>query len=1066
MKMINEIFSKSLREKFSSADNTELNNIESELEGLVVAGVSAGWRGDLIWVVKEGTDLEGLRQKLNLWLGLISNDTPVILYPLPFADPYINNKIFFEYHVEKMKLYDVLKAEKKIIIITTFLGLSITCEKLNDIKKSILTIRTGDNLKRDEFITRLFSMGYSHEHYVENPGEMKKRGGVLDLFPAGYDNPVRIEFFGDKVESITGFSRISRYSLEKEENCRIVPAGLFGNEMKFSDLYQKKNKVNITGLLKDPKLVYSGKGEVNKRGDELKSGFEKIYEISENKELPHPEDIFKQKSGEFSYLNITRNFDEISEKRELIRNKKDIREFNTEDLEKLKLDSKIGKKIFIFSESSKLTDNLKDVGIWFESFKRRIPASFQNLVSSSIFLTEKRFKLQERIIETDEIEGEKLLRTLREGDFVVHSSHGIGKFTGFTLLKTGRSEQEFLKLEYFNGETLYVPVYEINILNKYYSFKGDSPKLDRIGGKSWNLKKTRARKSIIEFAKELLDLYALRRSIEGNSFSGDSSMEKQLEDSFPFIETEDQLKSIKDVMADLAEPYPMERLVCGDVSFGKTEVAIRGAFKVVTSGKQVAVLCPTTILALQHFNTFTTRLGEFPVKIRMLSRMVSAKEKKEIISDLQEGKIDILIGTHSILSKKLEFRNLGLFIIDEEQRFGVFQKEKLKKGREDVDVLILSATPIPRTLSLSMAGLQDISTIRTPPRGRIAIKNFIGTFSREIIVSAVLKETERGGSVFIIYNSVEKIFSFREQLRKWLPEIPVSVIHAQMKNSEIENNLMGFIKGDFSILLSTTIIENGIDISGVNTLIVIEAENFGLTQLYQLRGRIGRGDKQAFAYFLTGKKNISEKAMLRLEGIRDHSAVGSGFSLAEYDLKLRGAGSLLGNKQHGHIEALGFDFYNSLLKNTIDELKGEKRDKWDGKLNINFKYSIDKDYIDQTVERMDFYSRIVNAESFEEIDKVRSELSDRFGKPGPEAEKIFYVGKSKIIARDFLCESVDIYLNKISFKFPDSILEKIKFPSGFSEKFSPELLEDGAIVFSFINYNSFLKDLYSVLLSV
>lgn len=1064
--MINEIFSKGLREKFSSGDNTELNNIESDLEGLIVAGTSAGWKGNLVWVVREGTDLDSLRQKLNLWLGLIKGDASVVLYPLPFADPYINNNIFSEFHIEKMKLYDVLKSGKKVIVITTFLGLAIRCEKLNDIEKNILTINTGDNLKRDEFIEKLFSMGYSHEQYVENPGEMKKRGGVLDLFPGGYENPVRIEFFGDKIDSITGFSRVSRYSLEKEESCRIVPVGLFGSDMKFSDLWLKRQNVNITGLLKNPKLVFSGKDEVKAKGDELKNSFKKIFEISEEKKIPGPGRLFELKTGNFPFLNLSVHFDEISKRRELIRYKKDLREFNTEDLEELKLISKSGKNIYVFSESSNLAENIKDIGVWSDSFKRSIPASFQNLITNSVFLAEKRFKLKERHAEADDYEGEKLLRTLIEGEYVVHSSHGIGKFLGFTLLKIGRAEQEFLKLEYFHGEILYVPVYEINTLNKYYSFKGESPKPDRIGGKSWILKKARAKKSIIEFAKELLDLYAMRRSIEGNSYPGDRSMEKQLENSFPFIETPDQAKAINDVSEDLNKPYPMERLVCGDVSFGKTEVAIRGAFKVVASGKQVAVLCPTTILALQHFNTFTDRLKEFPVNIRMLSRMVTGKEEKKIISDLKAGKIDIIIGTHSILSKKLEFKALGLFIIDEEQRFGVFQKEKLKKGREDVDVLILSATPIPRTLSLSMAGLQDISTIRTPPRGRIAIKNFIGTFSREIVVSAVVKEIERSGSVFIIYNSIEKIFAFREQLKTWLPEIPVTVIHAQMKNIEIEKNLMGFIRGNYSILLSTTIIENGIDISGVNTLIVIDAERFGLTQLYQLRGRIGRGERQAFAYFLTGKNNITEKARLRFEGIRDHSEVGSGFRLAEYDLKLRGAGSLLGNKQHGHIEALGFDFYNSLLKNTIDELKGEKREKWDGKLSINFKYSISKDYIDQTIERMDFYSKIVNAESFTEIDEIRSELTNKFGKPGTEAEKIFYVGKAKIIAKDFLCESVDIYLNKIRYKFPDSIMEKIKFLPDFTKKYSPELLENGELNFCFKSYIIFLQDLYTLLLSI
>jgi len=1062
MKITDGIFSKVLRKKFSSNKNSELLNIDRDLSGLITAGVSLEWDGDILWLLPENSNLLEIRSKLRLWLNLAGSERDIIIFPLPFGDPYVNNLIYSDFHIEKFNFFKLKLKKEPVIIIATILSASIGFEDPNTIGNLIYSIRVKDKIRRDVMIEKLHDMGYSHSNYVDEPGEFQKRGGILDLFPSGTEHPVRIEFFGDVVESITLFDRNTRRSVCQTEFTDIPLYGLFGKEMRLKDLLSGQRTKPLTGILKNPKLIYDDKLSVEKSAEDSRENFRKIFKLNPGSEIPGPDKLFDKIPQGLPFLNISGGTDEVTLKPEIRKLKKNLREFNTGDLEKLKRTS-FDSTIFLFTKSFNLKENLQAGGVRLKSKDFIIPHSFANVSTSSYFLTDRKFIFRDYIGEIDEIESESLLKTLEPGDYIVHEKHGIGLFRGLQLLEFGNSRQEFIKTEYLNNELLYVPVSEANVLKKYFAFKGEPGKLDRIGGKSWSQKKTRARKSIIQFAKGLLDLYALRRSVKGFSHEGDSDMEYHLKNTFSFVETPDQITAIKEVMADLERTFPMERLVCGDVSFGKTEVAIRAALRVVSSGRQVAVLCPTTILAMQHFRTFLKRFEGLPVNIQMLSRMVPAVKQRQIFKDLENGNIDILIGTHSILSNKAEYKNLGLFIIDEEQRFGVFQKEKLKQGRENVDVLVLSATPIPRTLSLSMAGLQDISTIRTPPRGRMKIRNYIGSFSRKIIISAILKEIQRDGGIYIIYNSVAKIFSFKELLNKWLPDIKIAVMHAQMKNELIEKNLLDFINGKYSVLLSTTIIENGIDISKVNTLIVIDAERFGLTQLYQLRGRIGRGEQQAYAYFLTGSEVITEKARLRLEGIRDHSDVGSGFKLAEYDLKLRGAGSLLGNKQHGHIEALGFDYYNSMLKQEVEDLKGEKGKEWNGEVMVHFRYSIESDYISRSSDRIDFYSKIINAKDLNEIELLNEDLLSRYGDLGDDISKIFYVAKVKLIAAEAGTINVSIFSDHFIFEFEsvektDNILNKLALID-----FEKEKNEKNSVSFTYNVESEVLNNLYNIL---
>ena len=1065
---INKVFSDHLIESISTdavnSQNNYLNiNIKKEFIELLIIGTALKNK-NIIWVNRENEDLHKLKAKLEKWLELFSVQIKVITYVLPFGDPYISSQLDHNFYIEKNDIVNAIDENKKVIIITSLAALNIRCDDPENNSELFIKIRIGDKIDRDVLLSELISSGYKFEPFVENNGEMAKRGGVVDIFPPGFEEPVRIELFGNEVSAITVFDIETRTSTGSIESCSIPLGDVFNSsqseENKYSNYYGRKNLKNITEIIPDHKIIVSDVDTVMNEFSELMKNYERLFLLEKEIDLPSPKKIFTHNLYRKGFLNIPYLLNDINEM-ELKKLNYHINDLNEKDIGNLKINNT--DNLFLYSKNEKMIIKLREAGLTFTLIDKTIPFSFENRITGVLFLTDKEVVFKKGISKRSLVKREDITNSIKIDEFIVHEKHGIGIFSGFVMLKTGKNEQEFLKIVYSDKDVLYVPTYDADVLTKYSSFQAVPPKLDKIGGKTWSFKKSRAKKSILVFAEELLDIYALRKSIKGYSYYGDKEMEEKLQYSFPYVETPDQETAIKEVFADMEQEYPMERLVCGDVSFGKTEVAIRAAFRVVIEGMQVAVLCPTTILADQHYNTFQERLKEFPVNIKKLSRMVAAKDRKQIIENVNNGKIDILIGTHSIISKSVEFKRLGLFIVDEEQRFGVFQKEKIKKNRESIDVLNLSATPIPRTLSLAFAGLADISTIATPPPGRMSIKNYIGKYSKKVIISAVINEMKRNGAVFIVYNSIDKLYSFKEKLNSWFNDISISIVHAKMRPTEINNNLSDFINGKHQILLSTTIIENGIDITRVNTMIVIDADNFGLTQLYQLRGRIGRGKRQAYAYFLVSSENLTEKAQLRLEGIREFSSIGSGFKLSEYDLKLRGAGALLGNKQHGHIEALGFEYYNNMLKRTIEELKGKKHKEWDGKININFNYSIDKEYIGNSHERMKLYSEIAEAVTFADIENIKKYMINLYGRPGIETEKIFYVGKVKLFSKYFNCERVDIDIKKLRLEFSGLDPSTLMFTDGFVDNYSPTLDKAGTISFSFIDYDMFLNELWKSL---
>lgn len=1019
--MIDHVLSKPFQESLKSKNTGNVINIDPELRELIVAAVAALTGEHLIWVVGENENYSEKKNKLVSWFRLLGTDDVVVCsHQLPFEDPFVNTRFDLAARANKIALVQNLMGEKKLVVVTTLAALNIKLEKRSLLRRFQLNIRLGQQLDRDRFLSRVMEMGYQSKDFVEQPGDISWRGGIVDLFVVNEKNPVRIEFWSGEVKSIRCFNNQTQKSINKTDGVYVSRCGYFLNHSTLAEYFSgnQENMVTLPDLLGNVRIISSDFKKITHEYETLLNHFSRIRNLSkpQRRGVPRVSEIFNFNLDRKQVMSIDDIFDGVSNEAEIERINKCIMDFNQEDIKKI--EQKIreqGYRCFVGSEDHKPVQNLEIYWGKFQQYPFTFPVSFQNNTTRNLFLTWGYLDGGERDIrfESEPVKTDRLLNRIKTGDYVVHKKHGIGKFLGIRKLEFNGLVSEFLKIEYQDREYLYVPVYELDVLNKYMAFEGTLPRIDRLGGKTWQSKQARARKSMVDFARDLLELYALRQSLKGAAYPGDRDLEEKLQQGFRFVETQDQKRTLQEVMRDLESEIPMDRLICGDVSFGKTEVALRAAFRVILSGRQVVMLCPTTILAWQHHETFKKRLADFPVGVAMLSRMVPAQQKRQIYRDLENGNIDMVIGTHSLITRDISFKDLGMVIIDEEQRFGVFQKEKLKRNREDIEVLILSATPIPRTLSLTLSGLQDLSTIQSAPIGRLAVKNYVGYFSKKIVVSAILNELERDGLVFLVYNDIEGIYGFQEKLRSWLPDVSMTVIHAKMRAETIEKNLMDFIHKKFRILISTTIIENGIDIPDVNTLIVMNADRFGLTQLYQLRGRIGRGSRQAYAFFLVDSPRISDKARSRLQAIREFADLGSGYKLAEFDLKLRGMGSLLGNRQHGHMEALGFDYYMKLLQQMIRELKGESEEEWEPRMKIHFPYSIDRDYISDSSERIRYYKKILDARRISEIAGLRDELIDRFGPFGKNIEYIFLVSLVRVMARNFYLQEVDVFRDSI-----------------------------------------------------
>ncbi|HYZ84952.1 MAG TPA: transcription-repair coupling factor, partial [Bryobacteraceae bacterium] len=609
---------------------------------------------------------------------------------------------------------------------------------------------------------------------------------------------------------------------------------------------------------------------------------------------------------------------------------------------------------------------------------------------------------------------------LKPGDFVVHVTHGIGKFVGIRTITQGDQPGDFMLLEYAGDSKLYVPLTRMDLVQKYRGAgEGSPPPLDRIGGQTWNKTKTRVKAKMRDMADELLKLYAQRKIAPGYPYSPDSNWQREFEDSFEFSPTKDQLSAVKQIKRDMESPHPMDRLLCGDVGFGKTEVAMRAAFKSLGDGKQVAVLAPTTVLALQHFESFKRRFAPFPARIEMVSRFRTPKEIKAVLEDVAAGKVDVLIGTHRLLSKDVQFADLGLLVIDEEQRFGVKHKERLKELRKNIDVLTMSATPIPRTLHMSLLGLRDMSIIETPPKDRLAVHTVVAHFDADLIKTAIEQEVSRGGQVYFVHNRIDSIFMRAAMIQELLPNIRIGVGHGQMGEADLEKVLLGFMKHDYDVFVSTTIVENGIDIPLANTIIIENAERYGLSELYQLRGRVGRSNRRAYAYLLVpADTELSEVARKRLAALKEFSDLGAGFKIAALDLELRGAGNLLGGEQHGQIASVGFDMYIRMLEEAVAELKGEEvPPEIHSTLTLGLEIRIPQEYISDEHQRLRTYKRIADCKTDEEGQQIRDELSDRYGPPPDAVLNLISFAIVKSIAERLGIEAVDRRAGALNLKF-------------------------------------------------
>ncbi|MGB9716595.1 MAG: transcription-repair coupling factor [Thermodesulfovibrionales bacterium] len=915
-------------------------------------------------------------------------------------------------------------------IVCSFRSLFRPVWNQEEINELVLKIKKGLEIDRTEICKRLDEIGYKIVPIVSEKGEYSQRGWIFDIFPSTSEEPIRIEFFGDEIETIRTFDVETQKSKEEVSEYKIYPS---------TEPLSGRTIIEISG---NRRFFFS---DSIKERDELKGDIIFFSKYSLKKE--GYEAGFLSLKGLGIIAGERRNIEELPKK-----------------LRHLQKENRI---VFISSskgQAERLKEILRDGGIIAPLIERDELQSYEGNVSITLGNLSSGFFIPGLIILTEkEVFGErpvyrpikkskilKLLTSIDDllpGDFVVHKEHGIGKFQGLIHQKVEGIEEDLLILDYEGGR-LYLPLHSINTIHKYHTEEKIIPKIDKLGGKTWQRTKERVKKKIQEMAEKLIKLYAEREVYKGHSFSPDTELHKEFDSFFYYEETPDQLTAIEDIKKDMESEKPMDRLICGDVGYGKTEVAMRGAFKAVYDGMQVAVLAPTTILCEQHYRTFKSRFSAFPVKIDFLSRFKSKKEQKKTLDALSRGDIDIIIGTHSLLSENVKFYKLGLLIIDEEHKFGVRQKEKIKELKKGVDVLTLTATPIPRTLYMALSDIRDMSVIETPPEERLAVKSIVSIFNEELIKEAISRELERSGQVFFVHNRIKDIYKIAEYLVKLVPEARVAVAHGQMDERELEKIMRNFYDRKLDILVSTAIVGSGLDIPTANTIIVNRADLMGLAELYQLRGRVGRSNIRAYSYFLIpGKEVITEEAKKRLQALQEMSYLGAGFRLAMKDLEIRGAGNLLGPEQSGHINAVGFDLYLEMLEKAVAELKGMKiEEEIEPSIHLRINAFITEDYIDDITLRLSIYRRIASSRTIEELNTLELEIEDRFGKSPVEVKNLLDIMRLKILARRLLITNIQDIDGKIQVRFlpdtkvtPEDILDfqmrrdgKIRFiPEGF-----------------------------------
>ena len=931
---------------------------------------------------------------------------------------------------QRMKVIKALLEEKELTVVTSIDGCMDFLESLEKIKEQLIHYESDSTVDTEQLKNQLVALGYERVGQVEMPGQFSVRGGIVDIYCLTEENPWRIELWGDEIDSIRSFDPESQRSLENLEELTIYPVvEHIGDKdmVSFLDYFPEERTIIF---LDEPNRLTEKGGAVEE--EYRQSRMHREEKGSRNL----PENwlcSFEQLQKELNKRNcISVCALEPKQAGWKVREKfylevKSISAYNNsfellvKDLHQYK---KQGYRIALLSGSrtraERLAKDLQEEGLaafYGQDYDREIcPGEimvvyghakkgfeyplikFAVMTESDIFGQEQKKKKKKKNYSGSRIQD---FAELSVGDFVVHEKHGLGIYRGIEKVEVDRIVKDYIKIEYRGGSNLYIPATQLDCLQKYSGADAaKAPKLNKLGTQEWNKTKSKVRGAVKNIAKELVELYAVRQEKEGYVCGPDTVWQREFEEMFPYEETEDQLSAIEDAKRDMESTRIMDRLICGDVGYGKTEVALRAAFKEVQESRQVAYLAPTTILAQQIYNTFVQRMKEFPVRVELLCRFRTPAQQKKAIEDLKKGQVDVIIGTHRILSKDVQFKNLGLLIVDEEQRFGVTHKEKIKQLKKDVDVLTLTATPIPRTLHMSLIGIRDMSVLEEPPMDRMPIQTYVMEYDEETVREAINRELRRGGQVYYVYNRVTDIADVALRIAKLVPDARVDFAHGQMSERELENVMYSFVNGDIDVLVSTTIIETGLDISNVNTMIIHDSDRYGLSQLYQLRGRIGRSNRTAYA-FLMYRKNVmlKETAEKRLAAIREYTDLGSGFKIAMRDLELRGAGNLLGAQQHGHMNAVGYDLYCKMLNEAVKEAKGiHTMEDFETSVDLNVDAYIPDSYISNEFQKLDIYKRIAGIETQQDYDDMLEELLDRFGEPGKAVLNLLAIAKLKAIA--------------------------------------------------------------------
>lgn len=1022
------------------------------LKGSSKAYILSHWRervrGPLLVIVPRLQDAEFLLEDLRFFQSV--KDAQSYLFPPWETLPYDDIPPHPEIVRERVKcLFSLMRGEEAVVI-SPVKALIQKVLPPADLKKLTLPFSVGEEVDRDRLVHFLNESGYTPVRIVEERGDFSLRGAIIDIYAPLYEEPLRLEFDGDRLESIRPFETEDQRSLAQSgmDHALLLPARDISKDSSHQPL------ATLFDYLQKDRLVFVEEGEEVEREKEAFFGligehYEKA--LSKKESVPPPESsylrredlpvhldqfqtIFLQEGPiappqcqQLSSFEMESNEDLQREIKASLSNAAGLSESSPFSilLKNLKDWQRKGMRIVIVSHTTGQAERLRDLLSNYEmeshlervkSFREAVDqpereitlligplsSGFQNPQDGWVLLTEEEiFGERKRLREgrVKKVSPPISFSELREDDLIVHIDYGVGLYRGLKHLRIGGVSNDYLLLEYQDGDKLYVPVDRLNLIQRYIGGDGRRPKLDKLGSTSWQRAKKRVKAAVAEMVKEILDLYAARKVFKGHSFSPLDQFYKEFEATFEYEETSDQTKAIDGVMRDMGDPKPMDRLICGDVGYGKTEIAIRAAYRAVMDGKQVIMLVPTTVLAQQHYQTFRDRFKNYPVAIEMLSRFKSPREQKEILQRLGEGKVDIVIGTHRLLQKDVILRDLGLVVIDEEHRFGVSHKEKLKQMRKLVDVITLTATPIPRTLQMAISGIRDLSLIQTPPENRLSIQTFVARYDDEVVREAVEKEFQRGGQVFFVHHRVQDIHAMAHHLKRLIPEASLAIAHGQMREKELEKVMLRFVRKEYNLLVCTSIIESGLDIPAANTILINHAEQFGLADLYQLRGRVGRGSHQAYAYLLIpGDLVLSKDAMRRLRAIQELSELGSGFKLAMQDLEIRGAGNLLGPSQSGQIAAVGFELYTQLMEKAVRELRGEEVvEEITPEIHFHLPAFIPESYVEDPAERLSLYRRLSFCRSDEEVNTIREEMVDRFGKIPEEVVHLLEVIKVKIL---------------------------------------------------------------------